>query len=222
MLLLRRLRTSSHGCLQACVVACVLRILLLGAGAHAAPVAQATAADKAAARDAYREGQQLVTAQDYRRALVAFKRGYASYEDPIFLFNVAQCDRLLGDKEQAVRYYRAFLERVPEPPNLADIQRWLARLDAQIEADRTATVEQPTPQGNEPTARPVDEPVSSEPVPIYKKWWLWTIVGVVVVGGALGVGLGLGLRGPPSFNQTLNDFGPGAVKPTSALIQVRF
>jgi tetratricopeptide (TPR) repeat protein len=30
--------------------------------------------------------------------------------------------------------------------------------------------------------------------PVYKKWWLWTTVGVVVVGVGLGVGLGLGLR----------------------------
>lgn len=215
MSLLHRLRILASGCLLAFV-------LCVASFAHAAPIGQATPADKAAARDAYRDGQQLVSAQDYRRALVAFKRGYASYEDPIFLFNIAQCERLLGEKEQAVRYYRAFLERVPEPPNLADVQRWLARLDAQIEADRNANVDRPAPQGDEPAARPVDEPVSSDPVPVYKKWWLWTIVGVVVAGGALGVGLGLGLRGPPTFNQTLTDFGPGATKTTSTLVQVRF
>jgi tetratricopeptide (TPR) repeat protein len=30
--------------------------------------------------------------------------------------------------------------------------------------------------------------------PIYKKWWLWAIVGGVAAGAALGVGLGLGLQ----------------------------
>jgi hypothetical protein len=34
--------------------------------------------------------------------------------------------------------------------------------------------------------------------PVYKKWWLWTIVGVAVVGVGLGLGLGLGLSGGPS------------------------
>ena len=34
------------------------------------------------------------------------------------------------------------------------------------------------------------------PRPAYKKWWVWTLVGVVVAGAAVGVGLGLGL--PPS------------------------
>jgi hypothetical protein len=37
--------------------------------------------------------------------------------------------------------------------------------------------------------------------PVYKKWWLWTVVGVGVVGIGLGVGLGVGLSGgPPSSN----------------------
>jgi tetratricopeptide (TPR) repeat protein len=30
--------------------------------------------------------------------------------------------------------------------------------------------------------------------PLYKKWWLWAIVGGVAAGAALGVGLGLGLQ----------------------------
>jgi hypothetical protein len=35
--------------------------------------------------------------------------------------------------------------------------------------------------------------------PVYKKWWFWTITGVVVA-GAVGVGLGVGLTAsqPPS------------------------
>jgi hypothetical protein len=36
-----------------------------------------------------------------------------------------------------------------------------------------------------------------EPVPIYKKWWLWTAMGAVVV-VAVGVGVGVGLSSSPS------------------------
>lgn len=44
-------------------------------------------------------------------------------------------------------------------------------------------------------------PPKKDNQPIYKKWWLWTVVGVGVVGIGLGVGLGLGLSGgPPSSN----------------------
>jgi tetratricopeptide (TPR) repeat protein len=208
--------------------AVLLLSLLVPAVAIAAPVGQATATDKAHAREAYREGQRLVEARDYAAALNAFRRGFNAYEDPIFIFNIAQCHRLLGNKELAAKWYRNFLERVPEPPNLAEIQRWLAKLDREIEAEKRAGAasaseqERPVPQGDEPAARGTDEAPSSEPVPVYKKWWLWTIVGVVVVGAGLGIGLGLGLRKPPAFNQTLGDFGPGATQTTGAGVELRF
>jgi tetratricopeptide (TPR) repeat protein len=209
--------------------AVLLLTLLVPVVARAAPVGQATAADKAQAREAYREGQRLVEARDYASALNAFRRGFTSYEDPIFIFNIAQCHRLLGNKELAAKWYRNFLERVPEPPNLAEIQRWLAKLDREIEAEKRAQAQtpgqssddRPVPQGDEPAARGTDE-APSEPVPVYKKWWLWTIVGVVVVGAGLGLGLGLGLRKPPPFKQTLGDFGPGAMTTTATAVELRF
>lgn len=34
--------------------------------------------------------------------------------------------------------------------------------------------------------------------PVYKKWWLWTIVGVVVVGAAVGIGVGVAESGSAS------------------------
>jgi PEGA domain len=46
------------------------------------------------------------------------------------------------------------------------------------------------------TAAPVVATTTSEaPTPVYKKWWLWTIVGVAVVGVAVGVGVGVGVSG---------------------------
>ncbi len=212
------------------LVATLLLLSAVGGRALAQPndSAQDVAANKVAAREAYKEGQRLVEQAEYKRALAAFKRGYAFYEDPVFLFNIAQCHRLLAEREPAVKNYRAFLERVPDPPNLADIQRWLAQLDRQIEVDRKHTAatqaaeDRPVPQGTEPAGRPVeDDKPPPEPVPTYKKWWPWTILAVGVVGIGLGVGLGLGLRGPPPFNETLTDFGPGT-KTTATVIGVRF
>jgi hypothetical protein len=43
---------------------------------------------------------------------------------------------------------------------------------------------------------------ASEKTPVYKKWWLWTIVGVVVVGVAVGAGVGAtagGSNSPPAI-----------------------
>ena len=45
-------------------------------------------------------------------------------------------------------------------------------------------------------------PSPERETPVYKKWWLWTVVGGVAVGTALGVGLGVGLQ-PTAPNSTL-------------------
>ncbi len=38
--------------------------------------------------------------------------------------------------------------------------------------------------------------------PVYRRWWFWTVIGVVVVGAGLGVGLGVGLQeSPPGVTQ---------------------
>ncbi len=67
-----------------------------------------------------------------------------------------------------------------------------------------------------PVKAAVAVPVAVEPstppaenTPVYKKWWLWTIVGVVVVAG-VGVGLGVGLSKPSGFSSSIPDVGPGA------------
>ena len=50
----------------------------------------------------------------------------------------------------------------------------------------------------------------SRPQPVYKRWWLWTIVGVVVAGAAVGVGVGVGTQKSASFNANLGTVGPAA------------
>jgi len=57
------------------------------------------------------------------------------------------------------------------------------------------------------------EPVAekTEKTPVYKKWWLWTIVGGVVVAGVVvGVTVGV-LASRDSFNPSLGKVGPAAL-----------
>jgi hypothetical protein len=51
-------------------------------------------------------------------------------------------------------------------------------------------------------------PVEEHRTPVYKKWWLWTIVGGVVV-AAVVVGVAVGVATQPGFNPSLPDTGPG-------------
>jgi hypothetical protein len=61
-----------------------------------APAARAD--DKPAAREAFAEGTRYYDIADFGRALEAFKRAYVSYEEPSFLFNIAQSHRRLGNQ----------------------------------------------------------------------------------------------------------------------------
>jgi tetratricopeptide (TPR) repeat protein len=191
-------------------------LIVLCIGASAARAGD----DKVAAKEAFREGTRQYELGDFRKALDAFKRAYLSYEEPAFLFNIAQCYRQVGDKQEALRFYKLFLRKVPDAPNRDEVQNVVTNLQSAIEQERTArsqppsgtigpeTTTRPRPEAPiavAPTATPTDgngtvgverraEPTSRAPV--YKKWWLWSAVGVVVVGAALGIGLGVGLANP--------------------------
>src|SRR5438874_8472537 len=81
----------------------------------------ALAVDKSKARDLYRRGTQHYNLAEYDKALDAFKEAYRNFEDPIFLFNIGQCERQLGHKEEAVRLYRSYLRNAPEAPNKTEV-----------------------------------------------------------------------------------------------------
>jgi len=187
---------------------------------------------KDAARAAFKSATQHFNLGEYAEALDAFKEAYRNFEDPVFLFNIAQCHRMMGNKQEAVRGYRTFLREAPDAPNRVEVEQLIASLDAAIREDAIAKNRTPTgtivPRddarpsrtGTEPpppeplpsaggtapatgTTQPADNngaqltatntpPSRSSDKPIYKKWWLWTIVGGVAVVG-LGVGLGVGL-----------------------------
>jgi hypothetical protein len=169
----------------------------------------AQAADKAKARAAYGRATQDYDLGEYTEALDEFKEAYRQYEDPSFLFNIGQCHRQLGDKPAAVRAYRTYLIKLPNAPNRALVLDMIAKLEKSIDEEQATKAAPPqgtmTPSGETPPepepAVAAPAPVAAEPVvartappphtPVYKKWWLWTIVGVVVVGAAVGIGVGV-------------------------------
>src|SRR5262249_39692180 len=85
--------------------------------------------NKAAAGQAYREGQRQYDLNDFAKALESFKRAYTLYDEPALLYNIAQCYRQLADEEQAIRFYKSYLRRMPNPPNRDDVRHLLATLE---------------------------------------------------------------------------------------------
>jgi tetratricopeptide (TPR) repeat protein len=184
----------------------LLMILLFVAAATSA-----RADDRDKARNAFRLGSQHYSLGEYKEALAAFKEAYRSYEDPSFLFNIAQCERQLDLRTDAIRAYRMYLVNAPDASNREEVRQLIARLEQELAAER-ATKAAPPPGVQPPSVQPpVSEPapaaLATTPVPslslttaappprdtpTYKKWWVWTIVGVAVAGGAA-AGLAIGL-----------------------------
>jgi tetratricopeptide (TPR) repeat protein len=179
----------------------------------------ARAEDRERARQAFTEGRQHFDLGEYKEALASFKEAYRDFEDPTFLFNIAQCHRQLGDKEQAVRMYRTYVSKRPDAPNAEEVRRTIATLQEAIDKERASRASPPTGTLSPSEAPPTETapPAATTPAapsapeaehhtPIYKKWWLWTIVGVVVVGAAVGTGVGIAAS-KPSHPTATTDFG---------------
>jgi tetratricopeptide (TPR) repeat protein len=105
-------------------------IVLLAAVAHAE--------NRQLARDFYKEGSRLYDVTDYRGALEAFKKAYVNYEEPTLLFNIAQCHRYLGEKTEALTFYKTYLRKSPNAPNAEDVRGLIKELESALEGERRA------------------------------------------------------------------------------------
>jgi tetratricopeptide (TPR) repeat protein len=181
------------------------------------------------AREHYQQGDAYYKLDKYASALQEYEQAYLAKSDPSFLYNIAQCHRLMGAKAEALKFYRRYLKDAPNAANRAVTEKHIKDLEAALASPETsppsptpspgsppapvsplvspplAAMPAPTPAG--PTAPPtlalnapppaspdapsggsIDAsrpPSQDESRPIYTKWWFWTGIGVVVVGGLL-------------------------------------
>ena len=182
-------------------------VVWLAAGAGAA----AHAKGKTDAKEAFKRALQHYNLGDFKDALEGFKEAYLDYPDPSFLFNIGQCQRQLGLKQEALLSYRAYLREAVQPRNHDEVQNLIRNLEQSIRDEELARHGKPegamipgdtsappdrTTTGAAATTAPAATLTATETPPprkqpVYKKWWLWTAVAVVAVG--VGVGLGVGL-----------------------------
>jgi tetratricopeptide (TPR) repeat protein len=167
-------------------------------------VAPAAAEDRALARQAYSEGTKFYDLNQFAEALEAFKRAYWNYEEPVFLFNIAQCHRALGHKSDALGFYRSYLRKAPDAPNRDDVQRIITDLEGAIARDKSAAASRAaaesaaaTKASASATAHPalVATPPAKTEKPKPKRAWVWGVVaGAVAVAVGVGVGVGVGTQ----------------------------
>jgi len=190
-------------CLPACSF---LALALLGA----APVfAAAKGPNDAQAREEFRKAQAAYNLGDFEEARRAYSEVYRLKPHPALLFNIAQCERQLGNWDKAVFAYRRFIELAPEGTDVSTAEALLQEMQkksdeqkaeearlaeqarqkeeaeaiARAEAETKAKLEkqmlEPQVMGGPPGSEAV------KPSPFYKKWWFWTGVGAAVVGGTV-------------------------------------
>jgi tetratricopeptide (TPR) repeat protein len=191
-----------------CLVACFVFASIMGT--HAARSDEALDA-----KHAFVSGMKHFDLGEYKQALADFKDGYRAKEDPVFLYNIAQCYRLMNENRDALRYYRLYLNRAPDASNRPETERRIASLEALSSSEShprsTSPAEAASPSPVRSSAAPPPALVSNPQVaadvharsdraktPVYKKWWLWTIVGVAVAGAGVGLGIGLTRSSSPS------------------------
>jgi hypothetical protein len=128
--------------------------------ATALPPAQA-ADGKQQAKARFVAGQNHYNLNEYAEALGEFKEAYRLLPDPVFLFNLGQCERQLGHFDEAVRFYRSYLREQPKAANRQDVLHKIEEMEA-AQKSKAAEGEAPatTPA---PAAPPPPEPAPSAP-----------------------------------------------------------
>src|SRR5512141_1027182 len=81
--------------------------------ATAASAQEDSGSAKQEAKAHFMSGQRHYNLNELSEALADFKDAYRLYPDPVFLFNLGQCERQLGHHEEAIRFYRNFLREQP-------------------------------------------------------------------------------------------------------------
>ena len=159
-----------------------------------------------AARDHYKRGSSLFDLGRFGEAAHEFEAAYEAKNDPALLYNLGQAYRADGQYAKALVAYKAFLRKSNDASRRPDVEARITELQQLLEQQKSASSKPPT--GTIPpedvkkatTASPAPAPapalvVATPPerheTPVYKRWWLWTIVGVAAAGAATGIAVAL-------------------------------
>jgi tetratricopeptide (TPR) repeat protein len=133
-------------------------VMLLATLALGAPVARADARTEKA-REHYFQGDAYYKLDKYKEALAEYEQAYIAKSDPSFLYNIAQCHRLMGNTHDAVKFYKRFLKDQPTAANRAVAEKHIRELEGHASAPPSAV--KPAP----PAAPPRVEVVATSSLP---------------------------------------------------------
>lgn len=162
---------------------------------------------RARAKAQYDEGVRLYALGQVRPALAKFQAAYRALPSPGYRYHIAQCHRKLKEWKSAIFYYQGYLKDNPATPMAGLVEGHLKTCRQRLKAGELRRRGILNPDLGKGGGKGKDGP---KVVPVYKKWWLWTLVAVGVAALATGLGVGLtlgtnqGLEAPPTTLGTVS------------------
>jgi tetratricopeptide (TPR) repeat protein len=164
------------------------------------------------------QAREEFAAGRYQQALDLFAKLYAETLHPVYLRNIGRCYQNLGDPDRAIISFRDYLRKhktisVEERKEVDDFIAEMEQLRKQkagaatpppetsTAAPQAASAITPLPSAPEPanSGAAAEALVTApgggaheESLPVYTRWWFWTIVGAAAVGAGLGIAAAAG------------------------------
>jgi tetratricopeptide (TPR) repeat protein len=135
-------------------------VLLAGAG-----VARAGDSNAEKARAHFQQGDTYFKLEKYAIALQEFEQAYLAKQDPSFLYNIAQCHRLMGNRVEAVRFYKRYLNDAPNVANRPVAEKHIRDLESALGAEELTGAHAPPPSAPGGAASAVGAPGPAMPPP---------------------------------------------------------
>jgi hypothetical protein len=110
---------------------------LLGSTARAADL---TPQQKQEMKTLYERATRAYDVGKYNEAIEDYQKAYEIGGDPPMLYNIAQAYRLNDQPNEALRFYRRYLQRAPQARNREDVERKIAELEKAVEDRRKAAL----------------------------------------------------------------------------------
>jgi len=82
------------------------------------------------ARAHFQQGDTFFKLDKYAQALQEFEQAYLAKQDPSFLYNIAQCHRLMGNRVEAIRFYKRYLNDAPSAANRPVAEKHIRDLES--------------------------------------------------------------------------------------------
>jgi hypothetical protein len=132
---------------------------IIGSLLCCALLASPALADKEKARAHFRKGMASYMLDRFEQAIPEFEAGFAEEPEAAFLYNLAQAHARLGHHQQAINFYRKYLDMGAPPEDVAAVQKRIEELEALV--SHPQPVVQPIPDSKpiEPPPPPVVQPV---------------------------------------------------------------